>query len=128
MTQDNYGQRAAAALDAVLPQRGRSKIIQQLFDVCPRMARYLLVGDHWTARRLTQASDLFGAAFDAALNRPVSNITHEAEMKILEAHWRRAEHEIEQMRRSRLAGVSSIYDVETSSPVQRTDGDSKKTS
>ncbi len=125
MTQDKFGPRAAAALDAVLPRRDRIKTVQRLFDVSGRMARYLLVGDHWTARRMTQASDLLGAAFDAAFSQAESNEQYEYEMKIYEAHQRRAEQEIEQMRRIRLAGVSSIDDVSTSRSVSRIENDSK---
>lgn len=122
------GQRAASALNAVLPARHRAKTVAQLFDCSVRFAKYLLVGDHWTGRRLTQASDVLGAAFDAAFSLPESNEQHEYEIKIFEIHYRRAEQEVEQMRRRRLEGISSIVDVETSRTVPRTDGDSKNTS
>ena len=66
----DYGQRAAAALGEILPEQNRTKIVQRLFRCSRSMAYYLLAGNHWTARRLSQASELLGDAFDAAFSKP----------------------------------------------------------
>lgn len=91
MTSD-YGQRAAVALDQLLPGEHRDKIVARMFNVSLRMAKYLRAGQHWTADRLSQASALLGAAFDAALvssdERHVSEMTEIAERLARLEEWR----------------------------------------
>jgi len=77
---------------------------------------------------MTQASNLLWAAYDAAFSHAESNEQYEFEMTIFQAYHRRAEREIEQIRRRRLAGISSINDVETSRTVSRTNDNSTNTS
>ena len=60
------------------------------------MAAYLLSGDHWTARRLVQASELLGDAFDAAFHAPPSSFqrsleTHDINTRALQLEKRIAE-------------------------------------
>lgn len=55
----DYGQRAALALDRCIPGPHRDKTVARLFGVSVRMAQYLRRGQHWTADRLTQASEAF---------------------------------------------------------------------
>ncbi len=92
----DYGQRAASALDQLLPREHRIKAVARLFKCSLRTARYLLAGDHWTARRLSQASELLDA-FEAAFNRPASGWTHIHEMHEMRARLARLERRLEQM-------------------------------
>lgn len=63
----NYAQRAARALDALIPPRDRDKAVARLFNCSVRTAKYLRVGKAWTLGRLNQASTSFGGAFDRLL-------------------------------------------------------------
>lgn len=115
MMQNNYGQRAAAALDELLPRTQRVKRVQRLFDCSARMAAYLLTGDHWTARRLAQASELLGDAFDAALTRPENSYQRHLEGQRMDAEAMRLETHIGQMHR-RLYDVVAPQQSVVSSP------------
>ena len=90
MTAD-YGQRAGIALDRLVAGPHRDKTVARLFGVSVRMAKYLRAGQHWTADRLTQASAMLGAAFDAALYTPVSSATHYSEMAAISERLDRLE-------------------------------------
>lgn len=68
MTAD-YGQRAALALDRCIPGPNRDKAVARLFGVSVRFAQYLRRGQHWTAERLTQASNAL-AEFDEYISAP----------------------------------------------------------
>jgi len=61
------------------------------------MAAYLLAGEKWTARRLSEASDLLGAAFDAAISNPASDIEHYSEMRDLSIRGAELDRDIDQM-------------------------------
>lgn len=63
----DYGIRAARAVTLLVPSRHRDKMLQRAFDCSLRMAKYLAAGQHWTLDRLSQASAIWGAAFDALL-------------------------------------------------------------
>jgi hypothetical protein len=76
----DYGQRAATALDQLIPGPHRDKAVARLFGVSVRFAKYLRAGRHWTTGRLAQASVAFGGAFDAALYTPASDARHYREM------------------------------------------------
>lgn len=54
----DYGQRAAIALDELIPSQHRDKTVARLFDVSVRFAKYLRRGQYWTIDRLDQASRL----------------------------------------------------------------------
>lgn len=66
----DYGARAAAALNELLPGRHGDKTLARVFGCSLRLAQYLRRGQCWTADRLTQASREFGVAFDALLISP----------------------------------------------------------
>lgn len=68
MTAD-YGQRAAIALDRCIPGPYRDKQVARLFGVSVRFAKMLRAGQHWTAERLTQASQAL-KGFDEYLASP----------------------------------------------------------
>lgn len=76
----DYGQRAASALDLLLPAPHRDKTIARLFGVSVRMAKYLRAGRHWTLARLGQASAMLGDAFDAALTPSAQHYSEMAEL------------------------------------------------
>lgn len=63
----DFGLRAGSALDQLIPAPHRDKTVARMLNVSVRMAKYLRAGQFWTADRLTQASAVLGAAFDAAL-------------------------------------------------------------
>jgi hypothetical protein len=91
MTAD-YGQRAALALDRLTPNRNRNKAVERIFLCCPREARNLRNGLHWTIDRLNQASAVLGAAFDALLaGTPANEAVHTAEMLEIAARLARIE-------------------------------------
>ena len=90
MTAD-YGRRAAAALDLLIPGPHRDKAIARLFGTSVRMAKYLRSGRHWTAERLSQASRALGAGFDVALYSPAPSAQHDAEMAEIAARLARME-------------------------------------
>jgi hypothetical protein len=52
--------RAGAALDAMIPDANRDKIIARLFGVSVRMAQYLRCGKCWTVERLSTATEILG--------------------------------------------------------------------
>jgi len=87
----DYGQRAATALDQLLPGPHRDKTVARLFGVSVRFAKYLRAGRHWTTHRLSQASAALGQAFDAALTPEAQHYSEMAELAVrlaqLEA-WR----------------------------------------
>lgn len=64
----DYGLRAAAALNDLIPGPHRDKAVARLFNCSVRFAKYLRAGQHWTADRLSQASRVLGADFDIRLN------------------------------------------------------------
>ena len=66
MTAD-YGQRAAIALDLLVPGPHRDKAVARMFGVSVRTAKYLRTGKRWTVDRMTQARERLGEAFDTAL-------------------------------------------------------------
>lgn len=66
----DYGARAAAALDQLLPGPHRDKAVARLFNVSVRMAQYLRSGRFWTAERLSQASRALGVDFDVRIAAP----------------------------------------------------------
>lgn len=68
MTSD-YGQRAAVAINALVPGRGRDKALARILECSPRLVRYLRRGECWTLRRLNQASRAI-QDFDAYLASP----------------------------------------------------------
>lgn len=82
--QDNYGLRAAEALDELLPKENRAKAIARLFDCTPRFAKYLLKGECWTVRRLAQAGEVFGDAWNIAFGEQQTEEKYK---------WREAEFE-----------------------------------
>jgi hypothetical protein len=49
---------AALALETLFAGRHRDKRIAQAFKITPRMARYLLNGEHWLRERLEQLDAL----------------------------------------------------------------------
>jgi hypothetical protein len=102
----DYGQRAASALDHLLPREHRIKAVARAFNCSLRTARYLLAGDHWTARRLSQASELLGDAFEAAFNRPASAWTHLHELHDISTRLARLEQRLEQMDGGGMARVA----------------------
>jgi hypothetical protein len=55
--------RAGAALDAMIPDSNRDKIIARLFGVSVRMAQYLRCGKCWTVERLSTATEILGEEF-----------------------------------------------------------------
>lgn len=92
----DYGARAGRALDAIFPGRNRNKLIAQAFGVSVRTAKYLRAGNSWTARRLAQAADLFGDAFDAAISKPGSDsdYKYDLDMRDLDRRIARLEKDI----------------------------------
>jgi hypothetical protein len=95
----DYGQRAAAVLRGKLPRQHRAKTVAGLFNISLSMAKYLLAGDHWTTRRLMQASELLGDAFDAVLIAPENQFKRYIETLDIDARVARSEQQIEQIRR-----------------------------
>lgn len=79
MTAD-YGQRAALALDRLLPSRHRNKTVEAMFECCPRQARNLRAGLYWTIDRLNRGSAVLGAAFDAIVAGLDPDHAHSIEM------------------------------------------------
>lgn len=110
MTQSNYGNRAAAALDQLLPRPHRAKILARMLECSVRTAKHLLAGERWHHRRLTQASELLGDAFDVALSRPASNWTHQHETHDIKLRLARLEQDFEMARReaTRMASDQSV--------------------
>ena len=101
----DYGARAAAALGEIIPpKRHRPKVVQKLFRCSRSMAYYLLAGDHWTAKRLSQASELLGDAFDAAFSKPENSFQRQLEGQRMDAEAMRLETHIGKMHRR-------LYDV-----------------
>lgn len=99
----NYGR----ALDTLFPGPNRDKRIARKFGVSVRMAKYLRTGNHWTVRRLAQAADLFGDAWDAALSKPETNWRHNLEMQEIEARLARLEKQLVEMASRSDAGLAS---------------------
>lgn len=66
----DYGVRAAAALNELLPPQHRDKTVARMFDCSVRFAKYLRQGRFWTAERLSQASRALGSDFDMRLAVP----------------------------------------------------------
>lgn len=66
----DYGQRAAAALNALLSGPHKDKAAARVFACSVRMAKYLRAGQFWTIERLNQASKAFND-FDAYLADPL---------------------------------------------------------
>lgn len=114
----DYGQRAAMALDALIPAPHRDKTIARLFGISPRMAKYLRRGQFWTTDRLTQASAALGAAFDAALYSPVSSAQHYSEMADFEDRLARLEARIAEVDRGADAGLAPPASTETREEVR----------
>jgi len=102
----DYGQRAATALDLLIPGPHRDKSVARKFGVSVRMAKYLRAGKHWTAERFTQASAVLGDAFDMALSSPSSTSQHYAEMKDIAERLARLEARLEGMDRKEIAGLA----------------------
>jgi ubiquinone biosynthesis protein UbiJ len=103
----DYGQRAATALDLLITGPHRDKTVARLFGVSVRMAKYLRAGQYWTSERLTQASGVLGAAFDAALISPSSSAQHYAEMADIADRLARLEARFEEVARREDAGLAS---------------------
>ena len=110
MTRD-YGQRAAAALGEIIPDRQRTKTVARLFQCSRTMAFYLLSGNHWTARRLSQASELLGDAFDAAFSKPENSFQRDLEGQRMDAEAMRLETHIGKMHRRLYDVVASQQSV-----------------
>lgn len=102
----DYGARAAAALDELLPGAHRDKTVARMFNCSVRMAQYLRAGQHWTAGRLSQASAVLGVAFDAALYSPTSSAEHYAEMADITHRLARLEARIAEVDRGGNAGLA----------------------
>lgn len=115
MTLD-YGTRAAAALNDLLPTRHRDKEVARRLKVSVRMAKYLRSGRHWTEARLTQARAAFGDAFDIALYSPVSSAQHDQEMADLAARLERLEACFAQVARGGDARLASAEGDQTDGP------------
>jgi hypothetical protein len=62
-----FGKRAGLALDALIPEKNRDKVIARMFGVTTRMARYLRAGQCWTVERLSLASTILGTEFNELL-------------------------------------------------------------
>lgn len=88
----DFGQRAAMALDDLLPPQHRDKTVARLFDVSVRFAKYLRRGQHWTINRLDQASKVI-EGFDICLASPKSLEVMRMEMDELEKRLARLEQE-----------------------------------
>jgi hypothetical protein len=67
MSGTTFGKRAGAALDALIPEKNRDKVIARMFGVSPRMARYLRAGERWSVERLSLASAALGREFNELL-------------------------------------------------------------
>jgi hypothetical protein len=65
----DFAQRAALALNSLVPGPHRDKSIARIFDCSVRLAQYLRAGQHWTIDRLNIASQRI-IGFDAYLASP----------------------------------------------------------
>ena len=65
----DYAQRAALAVNQLVPGPHRDKAIARIFECSVRFAKYLRAGRHWTIDRLNVASQRI-AGFDAYLASP----------------------------------------------------------
>lgn len=103
----DYGARAAAALNDLLPGQHRDKRVARKFGVSLRTAKYLRAGQHWTTERLSQASALLGKAFDAAIYRPASDEQHNSEMDEIAGRLARLEARFDTMDSGSPTGLAS---------------------
>src|SRR5678815_1149880 len=99
--------------DSLVPGPHRDKSVARLFGVSVRQAKYLRIGRYWTVDRLTQASAVLGAAFDAALYSPVSSGQHYSEMAGIEDRLTRLEARIAEVDRGGNAGLAPPAGAET---------------
>lgn len=73
--------RAGLALRQMIAGPHADKRTAQRFGITVRMAQHLRRGNHWTIRRLIQAAELFGDAFEAALSKPDSDFSYNLEQQ-----------------------------------------------
>jgi hypothetical protein len=99
----NYGQ----ALNVLFPGTNQDKRIARAFGVTPRFAKYLRAGNHWTLRRVMQAAEMFGDAWDAALSKPDSESNSMLEIQRLERRMAKVESYLAQMDRLDNAPMAS---------------------
>lgn len=66
----DYGQRAALAINDLVPGPNRDKALARIFRCTDRMVRYLRNGRYWSIDRLNQASAAI-KGFDAYIASPL---------------------------------------------------------
>lgn len=103
----DYAQRAATALNLLIPGPHRDKLIARKFGISPSTAKLLRRGKRWTAERLSQASSVLGDAFDVALSKPATNWQHNLEMQEIETRLARLEENVAQMARGDITRLAS---------------------
>lgn len=64
---DDYGYRAAMALDRLIPAVHRDKTVARQFGVSVSTAKHLRGGRRWTVKRFNKAREIFGTLFDTAM-------------------------------------------------------------
>lgn len=95
------------ALDALFPGANRDKRIARAFGCTDRFAKHLRRGNHWTLRRIAQAAEMFGDAWEAAVTNPDSNHHYSLEFQEFSRRLAKLEQYVEEMDRQMARALAS---------------------
>ncbi len=95
----DFALNAGLALDLLIGEPNRDKLIARMFGVSLRTAKYLRTGKHWTVDRLKMASALLGRDFDILVIVPLRSAIEPEEVHArIDAVENQIEQDIELLR------------------------------